>query len=287
MSFAGHRGDHYDITPTTPQDMEIMRRANSGLLNWVAIPIAIEVTPGRWVAAGLNTVMHGSRMGGGNPGPEFPSMSNTAPPSGQPWPKGGHCCCYLSNSVGGAGNADSTNRHARAEANQLANSPRANGRQARAACHEAFFRSGGVQAVPHPVTVNYQVEVISGPVNIRKGAGTNYDAVEQVRNPRRFRIDQELIGTDGGTTSLWGRITDDEDFTGRWIALRLTNRVADAPVSPTQPPKAESKDRYVVVSGDTLIRIGNKTDRRWQEIADLNGVSHPYTIYVGQVLILP
>jgi LysM repeat protein len=44
---------------------------------------------------------------------------------------------------------------------------------------------------------------------------------------------------------------------------------------------------YTVVSGDTLSGIGTKTGRRWQDIANLNGIGAPYTIYPNQVLRLP
>jgi len=44
---------------------------------------------------------------------------------------------------------------------------------------------------------------------------------------------------------------------------------------------------YMVVSGDNLIGIGQKTGHDWQEIAKLNGISSPYTIYPGQSLKLP
>ncbi|OII61226.1 hypothetical protein BJP40_06780 [Streptomyces sp. CC53] len=44
---------------------------------------------------------------------------------------------------------------------------------------------------------------------------------------------------------------------------------------------------YVVVSGDTLTKIGLKVGVEWQEIARLNNLHHPYTINIGQVLRLP
>jgi nucleoid-associated protein YgaU len=36
-----------------------------------------------------------------------------------------------------------------------------------------------------------------------------------------------------------------------------------------------------------LIGIGTKTGHNWTEIAKLNGISTPFTIYPGQVLKLP
>lgn len=44
---------------------------------------------------------------------------------------------------------------------------------------------------------------------------------------------------------------------------------------------------YTVVPNDTLSGIGVKTGHNWREIADLNGISSPYTIYPKQVLKLP
>lgn len=44
---------------------------------------------------------------------------------------------------------------------------------------------------------------------------------------------------------------------------------------------------YTVVSGDTLSGIGQKTGKKWQDIAKVNGIASPYTIYPGQVLKLP
>jgi lysozyme len=44
---------------------------------------------------------------------------------------------------------------------------------------------------------------------------------------------------------------------------------------------------YTVVKGDTLSGIGQKTGKKWQDIATVNGIKSPYTIYPGQVLKLP
>ena len=48
----------------------------------------------------------------------------------------------------------------------------------------------------------------------------------------------------------------------------------------------ETKD-YVVQKGDTLSAIGGKLGVDWREIAQLNKISSPYTIYPGQRLVLP
>lgn len=44
---------------------------------------------------------------------------------------------------------------------------------------------------------------------------------------------------------------------------------------------------YTVQKNDTLSEIGAKLGVSWQSIASANGISSPYTIYVGQVLKIP
>lgn len=59
--------------------------------------------------------------------------------------------------------------------------------------------------------------------------------------------------------------------------LKLTGGAAPAPAPAT----------YTVVAGDYLVKIGEKTGRNWQDIAKVNGIAAPYTIYPNQVLRLP
>lgn len=44
---------------------------------------------------------------------------------------------------------------------------------------------------------------------------------------------------------------------------------------------------YNVVRGDSLSVIGQKLGVNWKDIASLNGLGSPYTIYVGQILKVP
>lgn len=46
---------------------------------------------------------------------------------------------------------------------------------------------------------------------------------------------------------------------------------------------------YIVVSGDTLSKIATKVGQgyTWQDLARVNGIRSPYTIYIGQVILLP
>jgi len=59
------------------------------------------------------------------------------------------------------------------------------------------------------------------------------------------------------------------------------------PPSDYPKPPALANGSYTVISGDTLSGIGTKTGKDWKQIAAMNGISSPYTIYPGQVLLLP
>lgn len=45
--------------------------------------------------------------------------------------------------------------------------------------------------------------------------------------------------------------------------------------------------RHTVRAGESLYTIGNMYGVKWEEIARVNGITSPYTIYVGQVLNIP
>lgn len=49
------------------------------------------------------------------------------------------------------------------------------------------------------------------------------------------------------------------------------------------PPPANT---YVVVYGDTLSAIGARLGIAWEELARINGIKSPYSIYIGQQLKL-
>jgi len=161
--------------------------------------------------------------------------------------------------------------------------------------HDACIAAEGINPPPYPgpTPVDYIVEVTKGPVNIRSTpdarTGLTSNIVGQARNPRRLQINGETRGADGNSVTLFGRITNDKEFNGRYIALRLTNEVAKAPVvtPPPPPPPLQTGKTYTVVTGDTLFRIGIKTGIKWQDIAAANGIHEPWTIWAGMRLRLP
>lgn len=55
----------------------------------------------------------------------------------------------------------------------------------------------------------------------------------------------------------------------------------------TKPTTNTSVTTYIVKSGDCLSEIGDDLGVNWKEIASLNGIHSPYTIYRGQKLKIP
>jgi len=187
LSFAGLRNDHYDCTPTTPSDMEAMRKANGGRLTWLAMPVLM-IIGNRMIAGGMHTFMHGSRIGGGNPGANFPSRSNTPPFS---TPNGGHVCLYLQNSVGGTTSATTlpaaNNSNARPLANERAGTPHARGRQSRAACHEAYILgnerfNNGIVPPLQPVQQTHTVMLGDSLSKIGRDTGRRWQDIAKLNN---------------------------------------------------------------------------------------------------------
>jgi len=56
---------------------------------------------------------------------------------------------------------------------------------------------------------------------------------------------------------------------------------------PESTPTPVVQATYVVQSGDHLMKIARALELDWQAIAELNGLSHPYLLYPGDVLLLP
>ena len=71
--------------------------------------------------------------------------------------------------------------------------------------------------------------------------------------------------------------------TGTWDAFLALCR---AELDGGDPVPAPSGDTYTVQAGDCLSVIGAKLGLDWRDIAAVNGITEPYTIYAGQVLQL-
>ena len=84
-----------------------------------------------------------------------------------------------------------------------------------------------------------------------------------------------------------------EVMDGKWgVGNDRKNRLEDAgydynaiqDIVNSKYDNTPSYSTYTVVSGDTLSGIGAKLGVNWKDIASLNGIGSPYTIYPGQVL---
>lgn len=78
-----------------------------------------------------------------------------------------------------------------------------------------------------------------------------------------------------------------------WLCLLVTGcgvNNSPAPVDSWQSRKATSKlsqaDTYQVKSGDTLFSIAFRNGMDYRSLARLNRIAEPYTIYVGQILVV-
>lgn len=73
--------------------------------------------------------------------------------------------------------------------------------------------------------------------------------------------------------------------TGTWDAF-LAMCQAEYDGGQPSPAPTPSGDTYTVQAGDCLSVIGAKLGLDWRDIAAVNGITEPYTIYAGQVLQL-
>ncbi len=89
-----------------------------------------------------------------------------------------------------------------------------------------------------------------------------------------------------GSESVVGTII--RDFNGRYIRGFIDPKY-DEEVKPEPKPEPNPNNHpiyYSVKKGDTLSKIGKQFDIPWKDLAKLNGIKSPYTIYVGQTIRL-
>jgi LysM repeat protein len=71
------------------------------------------------------------------------------------------------------------------------------------------------------------------------------------------------------------------------ILLILLVTLFAVDVGQTQASGSSCKDTHYISPGDTLYKIGIWYGVPWPDIAAANGISYPYTIYVGKTLCIP
>ena len=90
--------------------------------------------------------------------------------------------------------------------------------------------------------------------------------------------------SDGRLNGYNGRL--DMNYAYKDFVLNKNGNTNPAPTPTPVPVPAQTSNNntYTVKSGDCLSTIGSKLGVNWRDIANINGISSPYIIYVGQVL---
>ena len=93
--------------------------------------------------------------------------------------------------------------------------------------------------------------------------------------------------SDGRINGYNGRL--DMNYAYKDFVLNKNGNTNPAPTPTPVPVPAQTSNNntYTVKSGDCLSTIGSKLGVNWRDIANINGISSPYIIYVGQVLKVP
>lgn len=89
-------------------------------------------------------------------------------------------------------------------------------------------------------------------------------------------------------------VSPTETATSAAPAVSATPTVVSSGTAPVVAVKTTTGNRlsaptevYSVASGDTLFPIGQKYSMTWQRIAQTNGLVEPYTLKIGQQLVIP
>ncbi len=103
-------------------------------------------------------------------------------------------------------------------------------------------------------------------------------------------FDVEERGGDVGTLYYSITLKEFRTVTVRQVTVNAVTQVATVNKEPQRTDNRVQPSVYVVKSGDYLYKISKSVlgnANRWGEIAKLNGISAPYTIYPNQKLQIP
>lgn len=137
-------------------------------------------------------------------------------------------------------------------------------------------RWNGITA-PYTIYPNQRLKVFGGAAGTGSTPNNSANTYTVVPN-------DTLSGIGVKTGHDWRAIADLNGIKSPYIIYpKQVLKLPGGSSTPAPAPQAT----YTVVSGDYLVRIGEKTGRDWRAIASLNGIQAPYTIYPNQVLRLP
>lgn len=107
------------------------------------------------------------------------------------------------------------------------------------------------------------------------------------------QLKRKTISTSIAASSVT-TVSDSASSTPFVSAIPTETPSVSATASSVDVPAVSVADRlvlpsesYTVVEGDTLYPIGLKYDLAWQKIAEVNALSEPYRLTIGQVLAIP
>lgn len=104
----------------------------------------------------------------------------------------------------------------------------------------------------------------------------------QFRDAERLATDPAFVAKSGHQVFLnaGGSFTPWSTFTSGAYKAFMTHATYN-------PPTVVPQGTVLVTSGDTLSGIGGRTGYSWQLIAAVNHIAYPYTIFIGQSILLP
>lgn len=113
---------------------------------------------------------------------------------------------------------------------------------------------------------------------IVKGAVVNPTPVPSTPKKSNEEIAEEV------KAGLWGNGEDRKNrLTAAGYDYNAIQNIVNASYNSNQP----TITYYIVKKGDTLSRIGSQYNINWRDIANLNNITSPYIIYIGQTLKIP
>lgn len=160
-------------------------------------------------------------------------------------------------------------------------------------CDYVYQRTGVKPIVYCSQSIMHHFDDEIGDYGLWVAQYANYAATGYQANPwnegayscaiRQYASTGRLPGY-GGNLDL-NKAYMDEDA---WMSYAAVNGDPSYTTSDNDTPASTvTGSAYTVVAGDCLSLIGSKLGVDWRSIADANGISAPYTIYVGQVLTIP
>jgi LysM repeat protein len=109
----------------------------------------------------------------------------------------------------------------------------------------------------------------------------------------RFEHTMILIGYDASQVHLVDAYSGSTQtyplntFLTSWSVLGNMVILGQGNPAAVQPPESGWEEKYTVQGGDYLTALAQRFDTTWQKLVALNDIPYPYTIYTGQVLMLP